>query len=71
MISYLIPADIFENYTNLRPTGLVSMLVCPIIGLVGLLFGIKEKDKLFIVLNLLLILLLPIAMFIGHLVGSL
>ena len=47
------------------------MLVCPIIGLVGLLFGIKEKDKLFIVLNILLILLLPIAMFIGHLVGSL
>lgn len=44
------------------------MLVCPIIGLVGLLFGIKEKDKLFIVLNILLILLLPIAMFVDHLV---
>ena len=47
------------------------MFVCPIIGLIGLIFGVKEKDRLFIVLNIMLILLLPIAMFAGHLVGSL
>ena len=70
VISYLLPIDIFENYTNLRPAGLTSMFVCPIVGLIGLIFGIKEKDKLFIILNLLLILLLTIAMFVGHLVGS-
>ena len=46
------------------------MFVCPVIGLIGLIFGVKEKDKLFIVLNILLILLIPIAMFVGHLVGS-
>lgn len=68
VISYLLPIDIFESYTSLRPTGLTSMFVCPIIGLVGLIFGIKEKDRLFIVLNLLLILLLPIAMFVDHLI---
>ena len=68
MISYLLPIDIFESYTSLRPTGLTSMLVCPIIGLIGLIFGVKEKDKLFIILNLLLILLLPISMFVGNLV---
>ncbi|WP_420535464.1 hypothetical protein [Anaerococcus octavius] len=68
MISYLLPVDIFESYTSLRPTGLTSMFICPIIGLIGLIFGVKEKDRLFIVLNLLLILLLPIAMFVGHLV---
>ena len=44
------------------------MFVCPIIGLIGLIFGVKENDRLFIVLNLLLILLLPIAMFVGHLI---
>ena len=71
VISYLLPVDIFERYTSLRPTGLTSMFVCPIIGLIGLIIGVKEKDKLFIVLNILLILLLPIAMFVGHLVGSL
>lgn len=69
VISYLLPIDTFQNYTNLKPTGLTSMFVCPIIGIVGLIFGVKEKDKLFIVLNLLLILLLPITMFAGHVIG--
>ncbi|MBS6524723.1 hypothetical protein AAA081_03720 [Aedoeadaptatus acetigenes] len=68
-ISYLLPIDIFESYTSLRPTGLTSMLVCPIIGLIGLIFGVKENDRLFIVLNIMLILLLPIAMFVGHVIG--
>ena len=68
VIFYLLPIDIFEDYTNLRPTGLTSMFVCPIIGLIGLICGVKEKDRLFIVLNIMLILLLPIAMFVGHLI---
>lgn len=68
VISYLLPVDIFESFTNLRPTGLTSIFVCPIIGLIGLIFGIKEKDKLFMALNVILILLLPIAMFVGHLI---
>ena len=67
VISYLLPIDIFESYTSLRPTGLTSMFVCPIIGLIGLIFGLKEKDRLFIVLNIMLILLLPITTFAGHL----
>ena len=45
------------------------MFVCPIIGPIGLIFGVKEKDKLFMALNVLLILLLPIAMFTGHVIG--
>ena len=68
VISYLLPVDIFYSCSSLRPTGLTSMFVCPIIGLIGLIFGVKDKDKLFIILNLLLILLLPIAMFVGHLI---
>ena len=68
VISYLLPVDIFYSCTSLRQTGLTSMFVCPIIGLIGLIFGVKEKDRLFIVLNIMLILLLPIAMFVGHLV---
>lgn len=68
VISYLLPVDIFYSCTSLRPTGLTSMFVCPIIGLIGLIFGVKEKDRLFIVLNIMLILLLPIAMFVGHLI---
>ena len=69
VISYLLPVDIFESYTSLRSTGLTSMFVCPIIGLIGLIFGVKEKDRLFMVLNILLITLLPIAMFAGRVIG--
>ncbi|MDU5560605.1 hypothetical protein [Anaerococcus vaginalis] len=58
----------FESYTSIRPTGLTSIFVCPIIGLIGLIFGVKVKDRLFIVLNIMLTLLLPIAMFVGHLI---
>lgn len=68
MIYYLFPVDIFENYTKLRPTGLTSMFLCPIIGLIDLIFEIKDKYKLFIVLNILLILLLPSAMIVGHII---
>ena len=69
VISYLLPVDIVQSYTHLRPTGLTSMFVCPIVGLIGLIVGVKEKDKLFMALNVLLILLLPIAMFTGHVIG--
>lgn len=68
VISYLLPVDILQSYTKLRPTGLTSMFVCPIVGLIGLIVGVKEKDGLFIVLNIMLILLLPIAMFVSHLI---
>lgn len=71
VISCLLPVDIFERCTSLRPTGLTSMFVCPIIGLVGLILGVREKDRFFMALNVLFILLLPIAMFASHLVGSL
>ncbi|EFR45452.1 hypothetical protein STRPS_0010 [Streptococcus pseudoporcinus LQ 940-04] len=46
------------------------MVVCPIIGLIGLIIEVKEKDRLFIVLNLLLILFLPIAMFVDNIISA-
>ncbi|WP_396335218.1 hypothetical protein [Anaerococcus sp.] len=60
---------IFYTFTNLNPAGFTSMFAYPIIGLVRLIFGIRENNKLFIVLNILLILLLPIAMFAGHIIA--
>ena len=52
IISYLLPVDFFENFTNLRPTGLTSLFICRIIGLIGLIFAIKERSVLFGILNL-------------------
>lgn len=65
IISYLLPVDIFENFTNLRPTGLTSLFICRIIGLIGLIFAIKEKSVLFGILNFLLIIIFPLVMFIN------
>ena len=68
IISYMLPVDIFENFTNLRPTGLTSLFICRIIGLIGLIFAIKEKSVLFGILNFLLIIIFPLVMFINSLI---
>ncbi len=68
IISYLLPVDLFENFTNLRPTGLTSLFICRIIGIIGLVFAIKEKSVLFGVLNFLLIITFPLFMFINSLI---
>ena len=68
IISYLLPVDIFESFTNLRPTGLTSLFICRIIGLIGLIFSVKEKSLLFGILNFLLIIIFPLVMFINSLI---
>lgn len=68
IISYLLPVDFFENFTNLRPTGLTSLFIFRIIGLIGLVFAIKEKSVLFGILNFLLIIIFPLFMFINSLI---
>lgn len=68
IISYLLPVDLFENFTNLRPTGLTSLFICRIIGIIGLAFAVKEKSILFGVLNFLLIIIFPLFMFINSLI---
>lgn len=68
IISYLLPVDLFENYTNLRPTGLTSLFICRIIGIIGLVFAVKEKSVLFGILNFLLIIIFPLVMFINSLI---
>lgn len=68
IISYLLPVDIFESFTNLRPTGLTSLFICRIIGIIGLIFAIKEKSLLFGILNFLLIIIFPLVMFINSLI---
>ena len=68
IISYLLPVDFFENFTNLRPTGLTSLFICRIIGIIGLVFAVKEKSVLFGILNFLLIIIFPLFMFINSLI---
>lgn len=69
IISYFLPVNVLNSFTNLKPTGLTSMFLCPIVGIAGIIFSIKEKDKFFTVANLILILLLPLSIFAGHIIG--
>lgn len=65
-ISLILPVDILEAYTNLRPVGIGTLIVFPILGIVGLLFAIREKTIVAALLNVLLILSFPIVMLIGY-----
>ncbi len=65
IISYLLPVDLFDSFTNLKPTGLTSLFICRIIGLIGLIFAIKDKSVLFGILNFLLIIIFPLFMLIN------
>ena len=65
IISYFLPVKILENYLgNLRPMGFATLIVCPICGILGLIFAIKNKKPIFIVLNILLIPVFFILMFL-------
>ena len=65
-ISFILPTNILTSYTSLKPIGLSTIFVCPIIGIVGVFFAIKEKSFAFGILNSLLILAFPIVMMIGY-----
>lgn len=65
-VSFVVPTDILNSYTNLKPIGLSTLFVCPAFGIIGVLFSIKEKSLVFGILNVLLMLAFPIMMFIGY-----
>lgn len=68
IISYLLSIDFFAEFINLRPTGLTSLFILRIIGIIGLVFAVKEKSVLFGILNFLLIIIFPLFMFINSLI---
>lgn len=68
IISYLLSIDFFAEFINLIPTGLTSLFILRIIGIIGLVFAVKEKSVLFGILNFLLIIIFPLFMFINSLI---
>lgn len=69
IISVIIPYDSLEFILGaLRPVGLTSIFICPILGIIGTIFAIKNKDLLFLILNMIQILAFPITMIVGYLI---
>ena len=67
VISYILPVNLLDKFTQLKPLGLSTIFLCPIWGISGLIFSFKRKSILFSILNLILILSFPITMLVGNL----
>lgn len=67
VISFILKDFQFDFLGNLRPIGLVTVYICPILGIIGIVFSLIEKSVVRAVLNFLLVLAFPIVMFVENL----
>ena len=66
IISILLPESVVNQFGAMKPVAYTSLIICPLLGIVGLLFSIKNKDLIYGILNGLLIVSFPLVMFIGY-----
>lgn len=67
IIAFILKDFQFDFLGNLRPIGLVRVYICPILGIIGIVFSLIEKSVPKAILNFLLVLAFPIVMFLGNL----
>ncbi len=67
IIAFILKDFQFDFLGNLRPIGLVTVYICPILGIIGIVFSLIEKSVPKAILNFLLVLAFPIVMFLGNL----
>ena len=68
VIGYILPYDSLEFIfgQGLRPLGLVSLYINPILGLIGVLYSVINKQWILLVLNIISIFSFFIIMYIGY-----
>ncbi|MFR6222337.1 MAG: hypothetical protein ACLUJE_09175 [Anaerococcus sp.] len=68
VVAIFLPVDSLEFVlgNGLRPLGLATIFICPILGIIGMLFSIKNRNIILSFLNIFLILSFPITMSIGY-----
>lgn len=67
VVSFILKDFEFGFLGNLRPIGFVTIYICPILGIIGIVFSLIEKSVVRAILNFLLVLAFPIIMLAGHL----
>ena len=67
IIAFILKDFEFGFLGNLRPIGFVTIYICPIVGIIGIVFSLIEKSVVRALLNFLLVLAFPIIMLVGHL----
>ena len=68
----LVVAPILKDFEfgflgNLRPIGFVTIYICPILGVIGIVLALIEKSVARALLNFLLLLSFPLLMIVGNL----
>lgn len=68
VVAIFLPVDSLEFVlgNGLRPLGLATIFICPILGIIGMLFSIKNRNIILSFLSIFLILAFPITMGIGY-----
>lgn len=67
VIAFILKDFEFGFLGNLKPIGFVTIYICPIIGIIGIVFSLIEKSVAKALLNFLLVLAFPIIMLVGNL----
>lgn len=67
VVSFILKDFQFDFLGNLRPIGFVTIYICPILGIIGIVFSLIEKSVARAILNFLLVLAFPVIMLLGHL----
>ncbi|MDU1214144.1 hypothetical protein [Finegoldia magna] len=67
VVSFILKDFEFGFLGNLRPIGFVTIYICPILGIIGIVLALIEKSVARALLNFLLLLSFPLLMVVGNL----
>ena len=67
VIAFILKDFEFGFLGNLRPIGFVTIYICPILGVIGIVLALIEKSVARALLNFLLLLSFPLLMIVGNL----
>lgn len=67
VIAFILKDFEFGFLENLRPIGFVTIYICPILAIIGIVLALIEKSVARAILNFLLLLAFPIVMLLGNL----
>ncbi|UEB34072.1 hypothetical protein [Finegoldia magna] len=67
VIAFILKDFEFGFLGNLRPIGFVTIYICPILGIIGIVLALIEKSVARALINFLLLLSFPLLMVVGNL----
>lgn len=66
VVAFILKDFEFGFLGNLKPIGFVTIYICPILGVIGIVLALIEKSVARALLNFLLLLSFPLLMIVGN-----